>query len=101
MLFYRNAWGRRPPRMDLFSCANADSLHRRLRLRDRVFPDFGDGPDDFRQENTVIEQFGDLPDARQVTKAEMTVSLVQQTELRISRTNPGDILPRAASCSAE
>jgi hypothetical protein len=31
---------------------------------------------------TVIEQFGDLPGARQVAKIEAVVSLVQQTQLR-------------------
>jgi len=36
----------------------------------KPFADFGDGPDDLRQANAAVEQLGDLPGARQVTKAE-------------------------------
>ena len=46
------------------------------------FPDFTDCADDFRQTNSVVEQFGDLTGTREVAKAEMAIALVQQAEPR-------------------
>ena len=62
------------------------------------FSDFADGADNFREENTVIEQLGDLPGTRKITKAEAAVPLVQDASSWII---PIDILLKAASWSAE
>jgi hypothetical protein len=43
----------------------------------KPFPDFADCTNDFREANTIVEQFGDLTGAGEVTKAETTISLIQ------------------------